>query len=126
MIRVGLSRYYARLVRSGLSRSKVIRGDGKQLLKPLVESDELEILDTLTDQRDHRTKFTVVPVAPASSLFRHQQVDPKTGSQDRAPSLQREGFPAIRAARDPFVKVKNVLNLPTRLCEENINIVWTL
>jgi hypothetical protein len=48
-----------------------------QLFKPLVGSDEFEILDTLAVQRDHRTKFTVAPVAPTSSFFRHPKVDPK-------------------------------------------------
>ena len=49
-----------------------------QLFKPLVESDEFEILDTLAVQRDHRIKFTVAPVAPPRRFLRHPQVDPKT------------------------------------------------
>lgn len=48
-----------------------------QLFNPLIELDELEIPDTLADQRDHRRKFTVVPVAPTSSFFRHPWVDPQ-------------------------------------------------
>src|SRR4030067_3710658 len=41
-----------------------------------------------------------------------------SGSLDRVPSLQREGYSAILVARDPYAQVENAPNLPSRLRDE--------